>query len=58
MVVDYLYYFLCVCVCVVEFVCFSFLSCGCEGSLNDWVIVGSDGNAGVLGLRFSFYYFL
>ena len=47
-----------VCVCVVEFVCFSSLSCGCEGSLDVWVIVGSDGNVGFLGLRFSFYYFL
>ena len=52
MVVDSVYY---LCVCVVEFVCFSSLSCGCEGSL---VIVGSDGNVGFLGLRFSFYYFL
>ena len=62
MVVDSVYY-LCVCVCVcvcvvVEFVCFSSLSCGCEGSLDVWVIVGSDGNVGFLGLRFSFYYFL
>ena len=47
-----------VCVYVVEFVCFSSLSCGCDGSLNVWVIVGSDGNVGFLGLRFSFYYFL
>ena len=39
-----------VCVCVVEFVCFSSLSCGCEGSLDVWVIVGSDGNVGFLGL--------
>ena len=56
MVVDSGYYF--VCVYVVEFVCFSSLSCGCEGSLDVWVIVGSDGNFGYLGLRFSFYYFL
>ena len=53
MVVDSGYYF-----CVVEFVCFSSLSYGCEGSLDVWVIVGSDGNVGFLGLRFSFYYFL
>ena len=57
MVVDSGYYF-CVCVCVVEFVCLSSLSCGCEGSLDVWVIVGSVGNVGFLGLRFSFYYFL
>ena len=37
---------------VVEFVCFSSLSCGCEGSLDVWVTVGSDGNVGFLGLRF------
>ena len=48
MVVDSGYYFLCV--CVVEFVCFSSLSCGCEGSLDVWVIVGSVGNVGFLGL--------
>ena len=44
--------------CVVEFVCFSSLICGSEGSLDVLVIVGSDGNVVFFGLRFSFYYFL
>ena len=45
-----IFYLFILCVCVVEFVCFPSLSCGCEGLLDVWVIVGSDGNVGFLGL--------
>ena len=35
---------------VAEFVCFSSLRCGCEASLDVWVIVGSVGNVGFLAI--------